>query len=50
VGGLHGGFDVLRIVIAAANDDQILAAAVHEQLAVQNEAEVTSAEIGSRIT
>src|SRR5580698_5384834 len=41
------GFDVLRVVIAPANDDQILDAAGDEDLAVSQEPEIAGSQEGS---
>ena len=40
VAGRHADLDVLRVVIAAANDDQILQAAGHKERSVVNETEI----------
>ena len=46
MGGLHGLLDVLRIVVAAADDDHVLEPAGDEQLAVLDEAEVAGPQEG----
>src|SRR6185295_11182284 len=48
VRGLRRRFEILRIVIAPAQDHQVLRAAGDEQLAVANEAEVAGAQVGPR--
>src|SRR5260221_5783561 len=40
----HGMLDILRVVIAAPDDDQVLDATCHDELPVVKESEVTSAE------
>ena len=48
-GRLDGLLDVLRIMVAAPDDDQILEPASDEQLAVVEEPEVTGAEVGAGV-
>ncbi|HYT32322.1 MAG TPA: hypothetical protein VEO37_07010, partial [Thermoanaerobaculia bacterium] len=44
---LDGPFDVLWIVVSAANDDEVLAASGDEELPVLHEAQITGAQVGS---
>ena len=44
MGTLHGGFDILGIVVHAVQDNQILPPPGHEQLAVEHEAEVSGSQ------
>ena len=46
VGAGHRGLNVLRIVIASSDDDEVFAATGHKQLAVLKKAQVPCAEIG----
>mmetsp|Transcript_10848 Transcript_10848/g.37801 ORF Transcript_10848/g.37801 Transcript_10848/m.37801 type:complete len:235 (-) Transcript_10848:1081-1785(-) len=42
---LDAPLDVLRVVVAAAHDDEILRAAAHEQLALVHEAQIAGAQV-----
>ena len=46
---LDGMLDVLRVVVAAADNDQVFEPAGHEEFTVVEEAQVAGAEIGPRI-